>query len=192
MDGYFKRDTPELPPSVGWFVEGRWYANSAAKFWCGILCELAATYPDAGSVALEACVVGPLTSELLDPRASLQRMFDSAASQDVERELEDLVKELELLGPPGSVTYRICDQDGRTVEEGLLPEIDAEVLAHLAVWLPEWAGIHEAEWNDRDLEAKFTADRPDQDRAGRVSFTLHHCALHEGLYRCLITLHLAH
>ena len=135
--------------------------------------------------------MGPLTSDLLDPRASLQRMFDSAADQDVERELKDLVQELELLGPPGSVTYRICARDGQLVEEGILPEVDAEVLAHLAVWLPEWAGIHPAEWNDRDLEASFVADWPDQTEAGQISFALHHCALHEGLYRCLVTLHMA-
>jgi hypothetical protein len=185
---YFNREAPEPSASAGWFVDGRWYANSAAKFWAGILDEVASTYPEAHRLELEACVVGPLTPDLLDPRASLQRMFDTGVDVDAEGELRRLVEELELLGPPGSVTYRITTTGGGQVEAGLVPEVDAEILAHLAAWLLEWAHIDHATWNDRRVDAGFAADRPKCTAPQTISFTLNHSALHEGLYRCHLTL----
>ena len=107
MTAYFQRYASLISVQSGWFVEGTWYSNSAAKFWAGMLDELKAAYPEAVSLSLEACVVGPLTPDLLDPRTSLQQMFDTHAAVDSEGELQRLVDELELLGPAGSVTYRI-------------------------------------------------------------------------------------
>jgi len=184
MRRYLHRDTPKDIAPLGWFVRGHWYDNSAAKFWSGILRELADDYPEARKLELESCVAGSLSSDLLDPRASLQQMFESISDQEVEREMVRLAEELELLGPPGSTTYRITGASAGMIEEGILPEVDSEILAHLVAWLPEWAGIDEALWTDHVVKADFTVDSPLQTDARTISFTLNHAALHEGLYRC--------
>ncbi len=51
MSRYFHRDTSKGIAPLGWFARGHWYDNSAAKFWSGILRELADAYPDARTVS---------------------------------------------------------------------------------------------------------------------------------------------
>ncbi len=187
MAGYFQRNTPALPSRGGWLVGRTWHANSAAKFWIGVLDEMAAGYANAAYLELEACVSGPLGRNLLDPRASLQRMIDAHRGEDLSAEIRRAVDELELLGPPGSVTYRLVDAEGQHIEVGVLPGIDAEIFPHLVSWLPEWAGIDADLWNDRDVAASIDVRRPEQSRNQTVSFILNHAPLHEGLYRCCLT-----
>jgi len=187
MAGYFQRDTPASNSLGGWLVGERWYANSAAKFWIGVIDELTNGYTEAEHIEMEACIPSPLTRELLDPRASLQRMVDSYDGRDLSRELGEAARELELLGPPGSVTYRIVGPEGTHLEEATIPHIDAEVFAHLVVWLPEWAGIDAAEWNARDVAATITVRRPERSENQTIDFLLNHSPLHEGLYRCRLS-----
>jgi hypothetical protein len=188
MAGYFQRDTTAARSLGGWLVGERWYANSAAKFWIGIIDELTHGYAEADRIEMEACIPGPLTRELLDPRASLQRMVDSHGDKDLSKELREAAQELELLGPPGSVTYRIVDAQDSLIEEGVIPHVDAEVFAHLVAWLPEWAGVDAEEWNDRDVAATITARRPERSEDQAIAFLLNHSPLHEGLYRCKVDL----
>ncbi|MBL7077016.1 MAG: hypothetical protein ISS31_06065 [Kiritimatiellae bacterium] len=184
MAGYFKRETPASRSLGGWLVSDRWHSSSAAKFWTGVLDELAAGYSEADHIEMEACIPGPLTRDLLDPRASLQRMVDSHQGEDLSVEIRKAAQELDLLGPPGSVTYRIADSEGAHIEAAVIPHVDAEVFAHLVVWLPEWAGIDSDEWNERDVTASFTVRRPERGQNQVISFALNHAPLHEGLYRC--------
>ncbi len=184
MAGYFKRETPASPSLGGWLVGARWYANSAAKFWSGVVDELAHGYAEADRIEMEACIPGPLTHDLLDPRASLQRMVDSYDGRDLSGALRKAARDLELLGPPGSVTYRIVDREEAVIEESVIPHVDAEVFAHLVVWLPEWAGIPPDTWNNRDVAATIRVRRPEHFRNQAIAFLLNHTPLHEGLYRC--------
>jgi hypothetical protein len=36
VTGYFERDPETEAIIAGWFVDGEWHSNSAAKFWAGI------------------------------------------------------------------------------------------------------------------------------------------------------------
>ena len=141
----------------GWWVDGKWYAHSAAKFWPRLLDDVKAGCPGWRVAELTTFTEAPLDRDLLSPLNALRRGLLDLAFADVPREMARTLAELEMTGPPAGVTLHCLGPGGTVLETRALPDLDGEVFANLVVWLLEWAGIPDALWNHGDIAIGISA-----------------------------------
>lgn len=174
----------------GWWVDGKWYAHSAAKFWPRLLDDVKAGCPGWRVAELTTFTEAPLDRDLLSPLNALRRGLLDLAFADVPREMARTLAELEMTGPPAGVTLHCLGPGGTVLETRALPDLDGEVFANLVVWLLEWAGIPDALWNHGEVNGRFLAAASPHGEAREIAFRLEHRHLSEGLHRCSVRLDL--
>ena len=178
---------PEPPTGLGgksWLVRTIPYSNAAAKFWSGLLDEVAADFPPQAMVALSAPTGGWLTPEQLTPERVGHQDLDNLANEDLRQAYTDAVSTLDLIGPPPQTRLRIQlpDADLPLLTQSL-EVLDAEILPFLLVWLLEWSNVPEVLWNEPSVHGRFLADDPSRHLRYRVAFRLANQHLREGLFQ---------
>jgi hypothetical protein len=173
----------------GWFVGGERYSNSAAKFWPSLIDEAREEFPPSSSLELSAAVGCRLHRRHLFPQIELQEQFEWLREFDMARLVRETIAELEVLGPPSSVTLRVVDGDTELALHPLPADcIDAEIFPYIAAWPLEWAGIPATLWSNAFLSGAFDAE--DRTRGLLYSIELAFASRHlsEGLYSCSISM----
>lgn len=139
-------------------ILGTVYGNSAAKFWSGLVDELAEDFPQCDSVVLSAPATEKLGRKLMFPQDSLAEDFESLMQLSLEDVIREVTTELELLGPPSGVTISLLADDKMFRSEELpLESVDANIFGYLLAWLLEWAQVPEANWNDGTVDGNVVA-----------------------------------
>lgn len=186
-----KRDKalPDKPGTQWLFVRGVRYANTAAKFWPSLIDEVREDFPDCSIIELAASTSGELERENLFPEIAFEKDFYHLLTADMQEEMRNILAELEIMGPPCSVQIRLLRGKKELLSSELpLDCIDAEIFPFLIVWLLEWAGIPEFQWNNEFLEGNITAEDKKRRLLFRISFSLNNRHLSEGLYQRSISL----
>lgn len=186
-----KKDTapPARPGPKSLFVNGVRYANTAAKFWPSLIDEVREDFPDCSGIELAASTSAELGREHLFPEIAFEKDIFHLLTADMEQVMRNTLAELEILGPPTSVQIKLLSGEDELLSGELPLEcIDAEIFPFLIVWLLEWAGIPEFQWNNEFLDGDITAQDRKRHRVYRISFTLNNKHLSEGLYRRSISL----
>ena len=182
---------PDPPSGLGgkkWFVRTIPYNNAAAKFWSGLLDEVAADFPPQASVTLSAPTGGWLTPEQLTPERVVQQDLDNLANEDLRQAYTDAISTLDLIGPPPQTTLCIQLPDAALpLLTQSLEVLDAEILPFLLVWLLEWSNVPEVLWNEPSVHGRFLADDPGRHLRYRVAFRLANQHLREGLFQREVT-----
>lgn len=182
---------PDPPSGLGgkkWLVRAISYSNAAAKFWSGLLDEVAADFPPQATVALSAPTGGWLTPEQLTPEKVVQQDLDNLANEDLRQAYTDAVSTLDLIGPPPQTTLRIqLPGTPLPLLTQSLEVLDAEILPFLLVWLLEWSNVPEVLWNEPSVHGRFLADDPVRQLHYRIAFRLTNQHLREGLFQREVT-----
>jgi hypothetical protein len=166
------------------FVGVTLYRNSAAKFWTSLVDEVVEDFPKCSRVRLSAQTPRELCRGQLFPDAALQEDMDRLATVDLESAFRDALAELTLLGPPAGVTVRLLEGEREILSRCLPLEcMDADVFDFIVVWLPEWAGIAESEWNRDHVQGRVAATDVIRSIRYDLDFTLAREHVREGLYR---------
>jgi hypothetical protein len=164
-------------------VSGQLYQNTAAKFWSSLIDELAMDYSSCTSVSLATMDSVRLGRILLSPQDSLQRDFESLAKLDFAQVLRETVEELQMFGPPPAVNVQLfSDVELMASERPHIACVDASVLAYLVVWLFDWAGIPEDDWNAPVVEGKVNAHDCYRQMGYALEFDFKNHHLSEGLF----------
>jgi hypothetical protein len=184
------RKTAGRAPCESLYVRRVRCANSAAKFWPGLLDEVVELVPDGSRVELTTLGAGRLSAEQLCPEVELERELRRLAAEDVADAMRKTLAMLEITGPPAAVSIRLF-RGRRRVRSRRLPTdcVDAEVFGFLLAWLLRWACLPEERWNDARVEGRFAAEDRRRGLAYDVEFALDNEHLSEGLYRRTLTLH---
>ncbi|MDA1087403.1 MAG: hypothetical protein O2901_10350 [Verrucomicrobia bacterium] len=163
--------------------------NSAARFWFGFVDELIEDFPQCDAAHLTTLSEGPLRRDQLRPHAALERYLEEAPAQDLEAMIRQAAAELELFGPPGSVSVELKHGD-ESIGQYVLPDecVDTEIFPYLLVWLLEWASLEESHWNGEHVVGVVDAVEPAYHRAYHLDFSLHNQHIREGLMRRAIAL----
>jgi hypothetical protein len=165
-------------------VDGRRFANTAAKFWASLIDEIREDTPQCTCVELTALTANPLCEKHLFPETALQEGLADLLTGNIRQFMRDAIAELEVVGPPASVTVRLLADDEELLSRELPPEcIDADIFPCLLVWPLEWAGIPRSMWNNEFLSGALTAEDRRRGLVYRLSFSLTSSHLSEGLYR---------
>ena len=176
-------DSPDRPRTRELIVDGELHANAAAKFWPALIDECAQEFPDCSMLALAAPTVD-LHPGLLFPEQDLQRHLDKMMQSGEEVQWEDLLAEMELMGPPSPVEARLfAGRDEISSRSLPLESVDAESFAYLLAWALRWAKIPSAQWNESRLSGMAAALDPDRKRLYRLAFSLCRQPISEGLFR---------
>jgi len=164
-------------------------SNSAVRFWFGFVDELTEDFPQCDATLLTALSEGPLQRDQLRPQAGLERYLKEAPAQNLEEMIRQTAVELELFGPPGSVSVELRHGD-ESLSRHVLPDecVDAEIFPYLLVWLLEWAGLEESWWNGERVVGVVDAVEPAYQRAYHLDFSLHNQHIREGLVRRAVAL----
>ncbi len=182
---------PDPPSGLGgknWLVRTIPYNNAAAKFWSGLLDEVAADFPPQAAVVLSAPTGGWLTPEQLTPERVVQQDLDNLSNEDMRQAYTDAISTLDLIGPPPQTTLRIqLPDEPLPMLTQALEVLDAEILPFLLVWLLEWSNAPEVLWNEPAVHGRFLADDPVRHLRYRVAFHLSNQHLREGLFQREVT-----
>ena len=182
---------PDPPTGLGgkkWLVRTIPYNNAAAKFWSGLLDEVAADFPPQATVTLGAPTGGWLTPEQLTPERVVQQDLDNLANEDLRQAYTDAISTLDIIGPPPQTTLCIKLPDAaQPLLTQSLEVLDAEILPFLLVWLLEWSNVPEVLWNEPSVHGRFLADDPVRHLRYRVAFRLANQHLREGLFQREVT-----
>ena len=175
-------------PTRGYLLCGELYQNSAAQFWFGLADELIEDFRECRSATLTSVSDQPLDPVLLRPEASLERALGEPDGESPDEVIRRAAADLDLFGPPGSVTIAL-DQPA-DAEPRILPQecIDAEIFSYLLAWLLRWAGLDGAKWNREHLAGTISAVDPARSYAYSIDFVLHSRHVSEGLYRRVLTI----
>lgn len=180
---------PDKPGTQWLFVRGVRYSNTAAKFWPSLIDEVREDFPDCSMIELAASTSADLGPEQLFPEIIFERDIHHLLTMDMEEVMRNTLAELEILGPPSSVQIRLLSGEEELLSSALpLDCIDAEIFPFLIVWLLEWAGIPESQWNNEFLQGDITAEDTRRRLVYQMSFSLKNSHLSEGLYRRSISL----
>jgi len=177
----------DIPARGDLFVEGVRYANTAAKFWPTLVDEVQEDFPDCTVIEISASLGEDLARKHLFPELAFERELKRLLTSDIHQVMQDVVAEIEILGPPAAVSVRLLCGEREILSRDLpLDCIDAEILPYVLVWLLEWARIPESCWNDETVGGSITAEDRKRHLVYDVLFTLTSRHLSEGLYRrCL-------
>jgi hypothetical protein len=187
ISGHLDDPVPTTPGVEALFVRGRRYANTAAKFWASLVDEILEDTPACSRAELTALTAGPLSAKFLHPESALQDSLADLLTQDLREVMREMLAELEIVGPPGSVTVRLLDGETELLARPLpLDCVDADIFPCLLVWPLEWAGIARSTWNNEFVNGDFAAEDRRRGLLYQLSFDLRNTHVSEGLYRrCL-------
>lgn len=176
-------------PAPVYHIGDEVHRNSAARFWFGFVDELIEDFPQCDAAHLTALSDGPLRADQLRPQASLERCLEDFPDQDLEDTIRQAAAELEIFGPPGSVSVELKRGD-ESIGQHVLPSecVDTEIFPYLLVWLLEWAGLEESRWNSEQVVGDVDALEPACQRAYRLDFCLKNQDIREGLMRRTLAL----
>lgn len=182
----------DLPAPGPLFMAGVPYANSAAKFWRSLADEVRVDFPDCSRVDLETLSSDPLNADQMFPERALERDFNLLLESNLADEIRKTLAELEMFGAPAAVTIRLAGPEKDILSRELpLDCLDAEIFSCLLVWLLQWAGVAEADWNRDRVEGVVRAEDRNRGVLYRWSFCLVHHPLREGLLRRTLSLALS-
>ena len=186
---HLDKPVPERPGPSAFYVRGRRHANSAAKFWAGLIDEVRQDFPLCTRVALTGIAAGALDARLLHPENALSEQLAELEHLDMREAMRAAVAELDILGPPSAVSITLRSNTGELLHKQLpLDCVDADLLPHLLSWLLSWSGIPECLWNNDTVTGAFCADDRRRGRHYAVTFRLAGRHLSEGLYERRIEL----
>lgn len=190
MRGLITQQDYRRNPTLYLFVNGIRYSNSAAKFWPALVDEAKLFYPQTYKVIVRGTSPGQLEEQQLFPEVWLKKDLEKLLRHDLEEMMRQAAAELELTGPPSSVTVGLFTENDENILLTQLPEdtMDAELLPFFLVWLLRWATVDQEKWNNEFVEGSFKADDTFNDRVYNFSFTIHNRYLAEGLYDRTCTL----
>jgi hypothetical protein len=177
----------ERPTTSALFVKGTRFDNTAAKFWPGLVDEVFEKFPFRPAIELSALSSDDLARRHLFPELDMQRDMDRMIEKG--ETLEDVLAELDITGPPAPVRLRLL-RAGKVVFEQALPEdcLDAETFPCLLVWLLEWSGVPDTEWNTPRQKGVFRGDDRQRHRSYAISYTIVTNHVKEGLLQRTVTL----
>ncbi|MEI6971558.1 MAG: hypothetical protein WCL44_08570, partial [bacterium] len=79
-------------------VSGESYANTASKFWSGLVDEAIEDYPGCNAMKLATTGSGRLAGDLMFPVNELQRELDKGECIDLEEAIRRAVEEIDMFG----------------------------------------------------------------------------------------------
>jgi len=180
---------PDRVLPAGWIVDGKPYANAAAKFWASLIDEMGERFPACDAVELRAPVPGALDPDQLYPEKTFERDLQALLGCNIREEMARTWAELALVGPPAPVSVRLLAGGEEILARALPGEcVDADIFPFLLVWILAWCGIPEMRWNDAFLSGECEAEDRRRNRRYRLAFTLVTEHLSEGLYTRRIAL----
>jgi hypothetical protein len=113
-------------------IRGEVYANTAAKFWSGLVDEVIHDFPDCDSLTLAAAGASPLSRTLLYPEDSVERDWNNLAQCSLEDIIREAVAELEMFGPTTGVTLALFSGDNELLRQQLPTEcVDSASFVYL-------------------------------------------------------------
>ena len=181
----------DRPPPKSLHVDGIRYSNAAAKFWPSLIDEVAEDFPDCTRIELIASAASPLEPGLLFPVIALEEGLDALQRANLHDVMNDVLAELELLGPPAPVLIRLLADEKELLSTNLpLDCMDSETFPYLVVWPLKWAGLPASVWNSETLSGRFTGEDRRRGIIYGIAFSLANTHRKEGLYRR--TLSVAH
>ena len=181
----FRADDPlDRARTKALIIRGEAYTNAAAKFWPSFIDEIHEEHPACSMVELTAPTARALDSDQLHPEQALQRNFDQLLMADMGKVMQEVVAEMELLGPPCAVLARLFQGREEMLSRELpLDSVDAETFGYLVAWHLQWASVPPAKWNDSHVSGSIVAEDRDRARVYPMIFSLTNKHLSEGLYR---------
>ena len=180
------RNSPTGKNETGglYFINGKFYSNSAAKFWFGLADELNSDFPDCTNMELSTVAADSLTPDLLFPEIALGREIERLMFADIETEKQNTIAELEIIGPPPPVHVRLLNHETEIVSACLSPDIiDSEIFSSLVAWQLKWADIPDSQWNNETLPGSISIEDRKHGLVYHMSFILKKLHLSEGLFR---------
>lgn len=173
-------------------VGGEAYANTASKFWSGLVDEVVEDYPGCDAMTLATTGSGMLTGDLMFPVNELQRELDKAEFVDLEEAIRQAVEELDMFGRPSAVNVTLYSGKGTVRTRELTRDyIDSQVFNYLLAWLFQWSGVPEPAWNNEFLSGKFEAADLARNLRYKMQMTFLNRHLSEGLFNRSVTLFFA-
>lgn len=171
------------------FVDGIPYRNSAAKFWTALADEALKLYPPGVVIELAVLSSVRLTRKLLFPHLVTDEDLADPLGRTPGDALSALAGELDLVGPPGSVTV-LARRGPTEFYRGALPPdcLDGETFPYVVVWLVEWAGISPGDWNAEAVSGEIGGEDPGTGRRFHLPFTIRRRCAAEGLDRLSVIL----
>lgn len=178
-------DSPR-PSTAALFVNGTLFTNTAAKFWPGLVDEVFEAFPFRPAIELSAPAAERLTRRHLFPEMDMQRDIDRMMEDG--DTMEDVLAELDVMGPPAPVRLRLM-RAGEPVLEQILPEdsLDAETFPCLVAWLLEWGRVPDSSWNEPRQKGVFRGDDKQRRRSYAISFSITTDHIKEGLVNRTVT-----
>ena len=175
---------PSAPAPKRIHIGGTAYANSAAKFWPGLVDEAADEFAGSSVIRLTWTSDRPLERDSLYPEKLLEQELERWGLADTAREMERTMTELAVFGPPTPVRITVSGAD-RELHAGELPLdcVDSEVVLFLTAWLLEWAGVPDFAWNQQSAVGELIAEDRERKRQYRLAIDLRNQHLSEGLYQ---------
>jgi len=159
------------------------YAHSAAKFWPSVIDEVSGEYPRWSAVELAAPVSGPLRPEQLTPEVEFEKDLIRLLSGDLDRTMQDVIAELEVLGPPSQVNIRVLSGAQELLARQLPADcLDADIFPYLVVWLLKWARIPERDWNRDRVAGRLEGVDRVRRRVYGIDFVVSGRHVAEGLF----------
>lgn len=172
-------------------INGTLFGNTASKFWSHLLDELLHDFSTCDRIILSAPSTSNLNRSMLQPEAGLQTTLEGLSMLNLRDQWNEVMAEMEILGPPSPVRLRLLNGDDHQEEVAgnlSLESVDAEIFPFLIVWLLEWAKIAEKNWQDNLINGRFQAEDLNRKFIYKLNFTLHHDHVHEGLYQHTLNL----
>jgi hypothetical protein len=193
MSRFFAADRgtapPEAPACDSLFVAGVRYANTAAKFWPALIDEVETYFPACSTIELTVPTAAKLARAHLFPEQQLERDLNCLLNVEFKEALKDILAEIEILGPPSSVSIRLLAEEQELLESELPLEcVDAELFLYMLVWPLRWAEIPEEQWNSSFVSGRFDGEDRGRKRLYAVSFELSCRHLSEGMWLRSISL----
>ena len=175
---------PDKPGVECLFVNGKAFANSAAKFWASLTDEILADFPACRSAEVAGIIPGKLNRNALFPGKSLENSIPGLLACDFETEMRNASAELELLGEPVPISVRLFSGNKEIFSGNIPPDCgDSEILPFLVTWLLEWSSVPETMWNNKRVSGSFTAVDKKRGLTYMISFRLDNNHLSEGLWQ---------
>ncbi len=192
MHGLIIQKDHRKNPTRCLFVNGIRYSNSAAKFWPALVDEAILFDPATNRIVIHGTSPGKMKRQQLFPEILLKRDLEKLLHQNLEEIMKQTAAELELTGPPSSVTIGLLAENDANILNAELPLdcIDADLLPFFLAWLLHWAAVDEAKWNNEFLEGSFKAEDKCNKQVYDWSFILRNRYLAEDLYERTCTLFL--
>ena len=188
MSGLLRSKDSETPPdqaaSDSLFIDGRRFANTAAKFWPSLIDEVREEFPDCTMIELSWPDSSHLDKNHLYPDISLRKNLHDLLDANLGDVINEAVAEFKILGPPPSVAVRLYNGEDEAFYGELPPDcVDADNFPFLVTWPLEWAGLPSEQWNDDFINGDLSAEDRNRNLVYKFVFSMTRRHLSEGLYQ---------